>query len=344
VSPEITDPLTLSILQFAGCTLVVAVAGYFLTASADRLADRTGMGEAIAGAILLGAATSLPGIVTSAAAAWGGHADLAVSNALGGIAAQTLFLAIADSCYGRANLEHAAASAENMMQASLLITLLALIGFAANAPQVAVWGIHPVTPLLIIAYPYGLSMVYRAGSEPTWAPQRTSETFTDAPDEEDSGKHSLTHIWSRFLVLAATVATAGYFLENSAEMIAAETGISGSAIGAFGTAIVTSLPELVTSIAAVRRGALTLAVGGIIGGNAFDTLFLAVADIAYRDGSIYHAATAAEVRTLALTILMTGVLLMGLIRREERGLGKIGFESLFVILLYLGNFALTVAV
>ena len=50
------------------------------------------------------------------------------------------------------------------------------------------------------------------------------------------------------------------------------------------TAVATSLPELVTTLAAVRRGAAQLAVGGIIGGNAFDVLFLSASDVAYRDG------------------------------------------------------------
>ena len=104
--------------------------------------------------------------------------------------------------------------------------------------------------------------------------------------------------------------------------------------------MVTSLPELVTSVAAVRRGALTLAVGGIIGGNAFDTIFVAFSDIAYRDGSIYHAITGQQVYLISLTILMTGVLLLGLLRREERGIVNIGFESFLILLLYVGSFTL----
>jgi cation:H+ antiporter len=40
------------------------------------------------------------------------------------------------------------------------------------------------------------------------------------------------------------------------------------------TSTCTSIPELVTAVAAVRQGSLTLAVGGIVGGNAFDTLFM----------------------------------------------------------------------
>jgi len=59
--------------------------------------------------------SSLSGIIASATAAWNAEAGLAVSNALGGICAQTLFLVIGDIAYRKANLEFAAASVENMM-------------------------------------------------------------------------------------------------------------------------------------------------------------------------------------------------------------------------------------
>lgn len=105
-------------------------------------------------------------------------------------------------------------------------------------------------------------------------------------------------------------------------------------MGGLLTAIVTSLPELVISVAAVRRGALILAVGGIIGGNAFDVLFLAFADFAYLPGSLYHAMGAVNRFTLATTILMTGILLMGLVRRERHGPARIGLESTAILVLY----------
>ena len=68
---------------------VIATAGVRITAVVDELADRTRAGEALAGAVLLGATTSLSGSVLSVTAAWKGHADLALSNALGGIAVET---------------------------------------------------------------------------------------------------------------------------------------------------------------------------------------------------------------------------------------------------------------
>jgi cation:H+ antiporter len=64
--------------------------------------------------------------VTSVATAAQGHPEFAVSNAVGGIAAQTAFLAIADILYRRANLEHAAASLTNLTQSGTLILLLSI--------------------------------------------------------------------------------------------------------------------------------------------------------------------------------------------------------------------------
>jgi cation:H+ antiporter len=86
--------------------------------------------------------------------------------------------------------------------------------------------------------------------------------------------------------------------------------------------------------AAVRRGAVHLAVGDIIGGNSFEVLFLAAADVCYRRGSIYHAFTPDNVFTALVAMLMTGVLLLGMLRRERRGIAGIGFESALVLLLY----------
>ena len=81
-------------------------------------------------------------------------------------------------------------------------------------------------------------------------------------------------------------------------------------------------------------GALTLAVGDIIGGNSFDVLFLAFSDFAYQDGSIYHATTQDTAFILTINLLMSTVLLLGLLRRKRNGIGNIGFEGFMVLILY----------
>ena len=115
------------------------------------------------------------------------------------------------------------------------------------------------------------------------------------------------------------------------------TGLSHGIVGGVFTAVSTSIPELVVAITAVRMGALNLAVGDIIGGNAFDTLFIAASDFAYRDGPIYAAVSSAEQFWLANSMVMTSVLLMGLIYRERHGPGNIGLESVILLALYFGG-------
>jgi cation:H+ antiporter len=291
------------------------------------------MGEAISGALLLGVSTSLAGSVLSVTAAWKGNTDLALANALGGIAVQTAFLAVADIVYRKANLEHAAASVQNLMQNALLLTLLALIMLAPTLPDVTLRGIHPVTPIMIGLYLYGISLVDDIREKPMWQPIRTAMTRVDEP--EDPAKiPALAPLMIRFVVLLLLLGCSGWMMEVAASGITRETWLSATAVGVLFTAVSTSLPELVTSIAAVRRGALTLAVGGILGGNAFDTLFTAASDVAYREGSIYHAMPDSFLFWVALPMIMNSVLLMGLIRRQKRGPGRIGMESMVLIVLY----------
>ncbi|WP_341229239.1 hypothetical protein [Nocardioides salarius] len=338
------ESMTLDVawVLFAVCAGVIGVAGVRLAGLVDRIADRTGLGEAVAGAVLMGLTTSLSGSVLSVSAAVSGDAELAMSNAVGGIAVQTLFLAVADIAYRRANLEHAAASIGNMIQGALLMAQMSWLLVAFAMPQWTVGHVHVVTPLLLASYVYGLRLVRQTQAQPMWTPARTHETRVDEPEEANQ-RESLAGQVVAFLLLAATIGTAGYVLERSASVIVSQTMLEAALVGTLFTAVVTSLPELVTTVAAVRNGSLTLAVSGIIGGNAFDTLFAAFSDVAYGEGSIYHAVSSTVVFWTALGVLMTAVLLMGLIRREERGPGRIGFESAAMIVLYVLGVTVVVA-
>lgn len=334
--PEpITWSLQVSVGIFVAAALLIGVFGKWLTALADQLADRTGLGEALMGAFFLGAATSTPEIVTSVTAAATNHPELAVSNALGGIATQTVFLAIADLTYRRANLEHAAASSANIMLGTLMLVMLALVLLAGLSPNVAVWGIHPATPILIVAYLYGLRLVFQAQTKPMWVPQKTLETREDRPQAWPLGP-GLPALWTRLAVAVGVVGLGGWLVAKAGVGISDATGITETVVGALFTALSTSLPELVTAMAAVHRGALTMAVGGVLGGNAFDSLLTAFSDVAYRQGSVFHAVSDRQTFLVAVGILMTSILLMGLIGREKHGLANIGFGSVLMLVVYLG--------
>ncbi|MGF1561066.1 MAG: sodium:calcium antiporter [Geminicoccaceae bacterium] len=328
------DPSAWSIgpllLAFALLALLVAVGGTLLTRRADDIAQVTGLSAALVGALLLGATTSLPGTVVSISTAFRGDAELAIGNALGGIVAQTAFLAVADLTYRRGNLEHAAASVATLMQAALLIALLSMPLAAMAQPAITVWSVHPLSPLLFAVYFVGLRMTSSAERQPRWRP----DPHMPEQREDDGAPLPDRAPWLSFAGLAVIAGLSGYGLGEVGVSLSQRTGVSQTAIGAAMTAVVTSLPELVTAVAAVRRGALQLAVGGIIGGNAYDVLFLAFGDVAYRQGSLYHAFNGEHVLLIALSILMTSVLVLGMLKRDRFGPANIGFESVLVLLLY----------
>ena len=118
--------------------------------------------------------------------------------------------------------------------------------------------------------------------------------------------------------------------------LAQQSGLSETVVGSVLTAVSTSLPELTVAVSAVRRGALTLAVGDIIGGNAYDTLFWPAPILPTGRGLFITLLP--SIRFFASpVILLTSILLTGLLRREKHGIANIGLESFLILLLYFGS-------
>ena len=327
----LSTPLLLG--AFAAAALVVTLVSIRATHLADTIADRTGFGEAMVGAVVLGAATSLSGVVVSVTVAMQGDASFAVSNAVGGIAAQTVFLAFGDMIYRRANLEHAAAEPASLFQAVMLMILLSLPLCAFAGPEVAFLGIHPVSVVMFLVYLAGLKAAAQVAEQPMWRPVQTPETRDEADDETDD-RRPLPVILGVFGGLVVLMALSGYAISQLGQVFVPRFGLASGLVGSLLTAVVTSLPELVTTLTAIRHGALQLAVGGLIGGNTFDTLFLVASDAAYREGSIYHAAGVTDLYWLGTGLLMTAILLAGLLMRQKDGPGGIGVESVALVAVY----------
>lgn len=320
-----------SIVLAGGLTVVCGVR---LAGLGDVLADRTGWGEALFGAVLFGLITSLSGIVMTAVSAADSQPQLAYSNAVGGIAAQTLAVVAADAFHRRANLEHASASLQNLLFGCLLAGLLGLALMASFSPDITVAGVHPASPVLVLFYLGGLHLIHTS-TEPMWRAVRTQETVTDVPHEQ--GQHTQrtsVRLWTEFLSIAGVVVIGGWAVTRAAEGIIASTQLKAGFVGAAIMGIINALPEAVTAIAAVRRGAITLAIAAIIGGNSLDVLNLAIGDVAYRDGSLYHAASPDELFLTSGALVMTTVVLGGLLVRQKRGWLRLGFDGTLLVGLY----------
>ncbi len=337
-------PTAALLAGFAAAAAVIFVSGLRMTGLADRLADRTGLGEALVGGVLLGAATSLSGTIVSVTAALDGRASLAFSNSIGGIAAQTVFLAVADLFWRRTNLEHAAADLANVFQGVVLMVLLTLPLVALTTPEVTFWAMSPVSFAIPVVYAAGLVASRSVREAPMWKPVATNETRTDAPEEEDADDRAMStpRLFALFLGIMAVMGVAGWTIAQMSFALIDRLTLSQTLVGALATAVATSLPELVTTVAAVRAGSLQLAVGGIIGGNTFDTLFLPLADAAYRDGSLYAGIGTADYFWLVVALLMTGVLVGGMILRERRGPALIGSDGTLLLVIYGGAIAIQV--
>ncbi len=326
-----------SIIGLTAAVAVLLVAGVRLARTADQLAERTGLGQAIAGAVFLGSVTSLSGILTTVAGAADGDAGFALANPIGGVAIQTVWLAIADLVYRRTNLEHAGASLENILQALLLLAMLALPVVAVATPQLA-WGwVHPVSLLIPPLYAYGLRLLKGMRDAPMWTPQITSDTSEEEVAESTS--LSTAQLWTSLATLALVVSVVGWVIGKAGLGVVAATGWPSAVTGFTLTTAITSLPELITLVAAVRMGSVTLGIGGIVGGNVFDTLMITIADVVYTPGTIYAAAGPAALVLLGGTMLITAMLALGLVVRDRRG---IGFEGIAIPVIYLGTVALAV--
>lgn len=334
-----TWSLTVAIPALVVAAIVTTLGGVKLSEYGDILADRLHLGEALFGAVFFGGMISLSGIVMTATAGAAGYPQLAFSNAVGGVAAQTMAIGVADAFYRPANLEHAAGSAPNMMSGALVAGLLTLVLLAQHTPDLVVLGIHPASVVLVVAYVLGLKLVRSVREDPGWLPRQTSATVADEEDEDDDG----APVWKLvvgFVVVGAIVAAGGWATAQASASLVENAGLAESFVGAGVMGVVNALPELVTSIAAVRRGAVTLAIAGILGGNAFDVLNVAVGDVAYRAGSIYHAVESADALLTLAALLMTIVILAGLLRRQRSGPGNIGFEGITMFIVWVTTLVL----
>ena len=219
------------------------------------------------------------------------------------------------------------------------MALLSIPLIASAEPQITFWGVHPASLLIPVGYALGLRLLAQMHEAPMWHPVETDETREEVSEPDREGGKSDTGLWLRFALYAGVTAVAGWVIGEASLALVEITGMGESAVGTVFAGVANSLPELVTAIAAVRIGAVSLAVGDVIGGNAFEVMFLSAADF-FDDGSIYAAIGPADRSTALIAMLMTGVLLLGMLRRQKTGPVRIGFESVLVLGLYAGSVVL----
>jgi cation:H+ antiporter len=126
-------------------------------------------------------------------------------------------------------------------------------------------------------------------------------------------------------------------LVSASTSIADMTGLGNSFVGTAFLSVVTSLPELLAALAAVRLGAFDLAVGNIFGSSVFNMLGLGIADFFYLEGRFLGAIDPEFALVGLLSLLLTIMALLANLARVERRILFIELDSAGIILVYLAG-------
>ena len=121
----------------------------------------------------------------------------------------------------------------------------------------------------------------------------------------------------------------------AANGIAAESGLGESFVGASFLAFSTSLPELSTAIAAVRIGAFDLAVGSLLGSNAFNMAIILLVDLVYFDGPILAAVDPVQAFVGVSAILLMSIVLASIVHGARTRVSRLEPSSLMTVVVYL---------
>jgi cation:H+ antiporter len=315
-------------LVFLASGLVVVAAGTALARQADAIAEATGLGRLWIGSILLAGATSLPELTTDIAAVRMGAADLAVGDLFGSSMANMLILALID-LLARGKRVLRSAAVDHGLAASLAIALNLTAGVLVMIRADAAWlGIGPGAVLLALGYVAGTRAVYRHAIR-----DAAPATVTEASEDKSERRPVLRRSVLAFSLAAIVVLGAAPAFAWAARGIAALTGLGNTFVGTWLVGLATSLPELVASLAAVRIGALDLAVGNLFGSNAFNMAIFLPLD-AVQPGSLFAMVDSNHALSAMFAAVLMAVGLGAIFYRANRRFAMIEPDSFLILLTY----------
>lgn len=251
----------------AVCILVLSKGADWMIDGVVHLARRTGIPRIVIGATIISLGTTTPEAVVSVMAAWMGNPGLALGNGVGSIIADTGLIFGLTCILSRVPVNRFILNRTGWVQvgAATLLVLVALAALSSN-PQEPVlnrW-VGSVFLVLLGGYMYATYL---------WAKQGATEALAG----EESDLSELMSFWKCWMFLLGglfCVVLGARILVPAAAEIAARLGVPEDVIAATMVAFGTSLPELMTAIAAVRKRHPEIMVGNIVGADVLNCLFV----------------------------------------------------------------------
>lgn len=316
---------------FAVAGALVMWSGIRLARAGDEIAERANLSRLAVGMLLMATATSLPEIVTDVSASLAGAPDLAVGDLLGSCMANMAILGVIDLVHRHrvwpsVEIGHARV-------ASIAIALVALAVLWITAPLGLAVGWVGVDTITIAGCYVATILWVRRSPRGRFGPPELVPVPTGWATGSARG---LRPAVLRFALATAVILVASPVLARSGQEIAALSGMGETFVGTTFVALATSLPELVSSLAAVRIGAHDLAVGNLFGSNAFNMSALLFADAAYREGPILAAVDPSQAVAGVGAILLMALALAALVHGLETRVHRLEPDAVLLLACYGG--------
>lgn len=324
--------------KFVLCLAIILFAGMKLARYGDAIAEKTGLGRVWIGLVLLAAITSMPELVTGVSSvALVGSPDLAVGILFGSCCLNLAIIALLDILQRRTPVL-SAASSRHIASAGWGILLIAIAGGAILAggrfSGLALGWVGVASIIILVLYLVGMWWLFRY--------ERSHELAVgegaSSPCEEIPAKK----VYLRFAVAGAAVIAAGIWLSFIGDEIAVTTGWDASFVGSLFLAISTSMPELVVSVAALRLGAIDMAVANILGSNMLNLALIAPVDLFYTEGPILSVVSSGHLITAAVVVVMSLIVIAGLRFQQKRKILIVSswYSPVLIALYVVGAYAL----
>jgi cation:H+ antiporter len=314
-------------VQFIVSSVLIVLAAIKLAEYGDIIAIRTRLGGLFIGTLLIAGATSLPEVLTSINALKLDAPDLAAGNLLGSNMFNMFLLAILDVLARNQRILRKAAL-KHALSGSLTILMIVLVVFFIVARldfKVGWVGLDSLA--LIVVYIAAMRLVQ------TNAQGKGEAIPAEIPEDTPRLRTGILG----FLAASTALVIITPFMVSASERIAETTGLGDTFIGSTLVAIVTSLPEMATTIAAIRIGANDMAIGNLFGSNMFNMFALGLTDIFYTPGLFLSAIDPAFLLVSLLGLIMTSMALVGNLARIDKRIVFIEMDALLIALVHFGG-------
>ena len=323
-------------VQFLICTAVIVYGGSRLSRYGDVIAEKTGMGRTWIGVVLMASATSLPELFTGiSSVAIFNSPNIAAGDVLGSCMFNLLILAMLDVGWRVAPISTLAHQGQ-ILTASFGVLLLGVTTLSllsgSSFPKLGWIGIYSL--VIPLVYFGAMRLVFN------YERRRIAEFLSEVKEEARYDHISKPVAYRRFAVFAFIIVVAASYLPYIADQLAVITGLGRTFVGSILVALSTSLPEIVVGKAALKMGAVDLAVGNVLGSNLFNLLILAIDDAFFLKGPLLSSISPTHAVTACAAMTMTAITMIALVYRSKKRILLFSWDSLGVFLVY----ALTVLI